>query len=95
MPYPEALEVFASLEPGDRVEVAHQVTVGFRSWETTTTGTLVKKERRRHSLHFTRNYDDKVFSDTLVLRRPDGELTSVTLDEYTQLKKLESAEQQE
>ncbi len=88
MPYPQTLEVFAELQPGDRVEVTHQVQVGFRDWESTTTGTVVKKQRRRHSLHFNRNYDDKVFSDILVLRRDDGELTTVTLDEFCELKKL-------
>jgi len=88
MPYPQTLEVFESLQPGDRVEVVHDVKVGFRSWKYKTVGTVVKKERRRHSLHFNRNYDDKVFSDIVVLRRDDGELTTVTLDEFSELKKL-------
>lgn len=88
MPYPEAIDVFASLQPGDQVEVVHEVKVGFRTWLTTTRGTVVGKERRRHSLHFRRNYDDKVYSDVLVLKRADGELTTVTLDEFTEIKKL-------
>ena len=33
--------------------------------------------------------DDKYWFDHLVLRRDDGELTSLTMDEYTQLKQLE------
>ena len=88
MSYPQAIEVFESLQPGDRVEVVHQVKVGFRNWESKTVGAVVRKQRRRHSLHFNRNYDDKVFSDILVLRRDDGELTTVTLDEYSDLKKV-------
>ena len=92
MPYPEAIEIFESLQPGDRVEVVHQVKVGFRSWESKTVGTVVRKQRRRHSLHFNRNYDDKVYSDMLVIRRDDGELTTITLDEYSDLKKLADAE---
>jgi len=83
-----ALDVFAELEPGDRLEVVHEVKVGFRTWSTTTVGTLVSKDRRRHSLHFQRNFDDKVFSDVLVLRREDGELTTVALDEFSELRKL-------
>jgi hypothetical protein len=51
-------------------------------------GTVERTERRRHSLHHKRNDDDKVFSDTIVLRREDGELTTVTLDEFSVLKKL-------
>jgi hypothetical protein len=88
MPYPETLEVFADLQPGDRVQIDHEVKVGFRTWHTTTVGTVVRKDRRRHSLHFRRNYDDKVYSDILVLKRDDGELTTVTLDEYSWLKRL-------
>jgi hypothetical protein len=82
--------VFAQLQPGDRVEVQHQVKVGFRIWTTTTAGTVVRTERRRHSLHFNRNFDDKVFSDVVVLRLDSGELTTITLDEFSQLRKVAS-----
>jgi hypothetical protein len=88
MSYPAALETFATLQVGDRVEVTHEVKVGFRAWNTKTIGTVVGKDRRRHSLHFNRNFDDKVFSDVLILRRDDGELTTVTLDEFSELRKV-------
>jgi hypothetical protein len=88
MGYPAALETFATLEPGDRVEVTHEVKVGFRHWSTKTIGTLVSKDRRRHALHYNRNFDDKVFSDILVLKRDDGELTTVTLDEFSEVRKV-------
>ena len=81
-------ETFATLQPGDRVQVDHEVKVGFRRWMTTTIGTVVKKERRRHSLHFKRNPDDKVYSDVIVLKRDSGELTTVTLDEFSELRRL-------
>ena len=88
MAYPATLETFASLQPGDRVEVTHEVKVGFRHWNSKTIGTVVSKDRRRHSLHYRRNYDDKVFSDILILGRDDGELTTVTLDEFSELRKV-------
>lgn len=88
MSYPAALETFASLAPGDRVEVTHQVRIGFREWYAKTIGTVVTKDRRRHSLHFNRNFDDKVYSDVLILRRDDGELTTITLDEFSELRKV-------
>lgn len=80
-----AVEVFDEIRPGDRIEVEHTVTVGAKCWKTKTVGTVIRTERRRHGLQFDRNFDDKVFSDTILLRLPDGELTSVTLDEYTVL----------
>ncbi len=82
------LEVFSRLQPGDLIELTHEIKVGFRSWETVTKGKVVRAERRRHGLHYRRNHDDKVFSDILVLERTDGELTTVTLDEFSVLRKL-------
>ena len=77
------------MKPGDRVEVVHSVTVGSSAmWTTTTVGKLFRRERRRHGLHFRRNADDKVYSDVLILARDDGELTTVTIDEFMRIKKV-------
>lgn len=85
----QARSLYEQLQPGDRVEVAHGVTVGSSAkWSTTTVGRVLRRERRRHGLHFRRNPDDRVFSDVLILARDDGELTTVTIDEFTRLKKL-------
>jgi hypothetical protein len=84
----ESLQVFEALRPGDFVEVRHEVKVGFRKWYTTTQGEVVRTERRRHGLHRRRNPDDKVFSDLIVLKLPDGELTTVTLDDFTEVRAL-------
>jgi hypothetical protein len=81
-------KLYEELQTGDRVEVTHEVKVGMKAWQTVTTGTVMSKERRRHGLHFRRNVDDKVYSDSLLLRRDDGELTTATIDEYTRLKRL-------
>ena len=85
----EARVLYEQLQPGDRVEVTHGVTVGSSgAWQTTTTGRVPRRERRRHGLHFRRNADDKVYSDVLILARDDGELTTVTMDEFTRLRRL-------
>jgi hypothetical protein len=88
MSYAQTLETFASLSPGDRVQVDHEVKVGFRKWHTATVGTVVRKDRVRLGLAYQRNFDDKAFSDVLVLKREDGELTTVTLDEFSEVRKL-------
>lgn len=81
-------EIFDELKPGDRIEVEHKVTVGQKSWTTKTiAGRVVRTERRRHGLHYLRNLDDKVFSDVILLELPDGELTTVTMDEFTVLRR--------
>ena len=81
-------ELIHRLQPGDRIEVEHEVKVGMRRWTTKTGGEFVRTQRRRHGLHTKRMPDDRVYSDVIVLRREDGELTTVTLDEFTVLRKL-------
>jgi hypothetical protein len=83
----ETHETFESLQPGDRVEVAHVIAIGPQTWTTTSAGTVVRTERGRHGLHFRRNFDDKVYSDFILLRRDDGELTTIALDEFTTLRR--------
>jgi len=81
--------LFAELKSGDRIEVDHGVKIGSSAtWTTKTAGTVVRTERRRHGLHFRRNPDDKVYSDVIILARDDGELTTVTMDEFTQLRRV-------
>ncbi|MCE5301908.1 MAG: hypothetical protein LLF97_02225 [Planctomycetaceae bacterium] len=77
---------FDELKIGDRVEVEHVVTVGQKSWTAKTCGTVVRVERRRHGMHVQRGRDDQVFSDAVLLEQPDGELTAVTMDEFTAIR---------
>ncbi|HUY35868.1 MAG TPA: hypothetical protein VMV69_24205 [Pirellulales bacterium] len=84
---PTTREVLNVLTPGDRVEVTHQVKVGRQIWNTRVVGTVERVERRRHGLHYRRRYDDKVFSDLVVLKLPDGTLSTVTIDEFTDVTK--------
>ena len=91
MSYSDTIQLLKQLQPGDRVELKHQVKVGFRVWTTTTVGLVVRTERRRHSLHFNRNFDDKVYSEVIVLRLDSGELTTVTLDEFSELRVIASS----
>jgi hypothetical protein len=75
------------LKVDDRVEVEHVVKVGQKTWTIKTHGTVVRTERRRHGLHFQRNPDDKVYGDEILLQLPDGELTTVAVDEFTTIRR--------
>jgi hypothetical protein len=86
--YSQIRAQFDELKIGDRVEVEHVVTVGPRNWTAKTRGKVVRTERRRHGMHFQRNPDDKVFSDTILLELPDGELTSLSIDEFTTIRHM-------
>ena len=79
----QQVEVLDEIRWGDRVEIEQTVTVGMKSWTTKTRGTVIRVERHRHGLHFHRNFDDAVYSDAILLRQSDGELTNVVIDEST------------
>lgn len=81
-------EVFDSLKAGDKIELEHEVKIGLTIWKTVTKGEVIEIRRRRHGLHFRRNTDDKVYSDEILIRRDTGELTTLTLDEFSLLKKI-------
>jgi len=86
----DARKLFDEFKPGDRIEVIHEVKVGSsKTWTTKTVGTVVNTERRRQGLHFRRNPDDKVFADMIVLVRDDDEQTTITMDEFTELRRLD------
>jgi hypothetical protein len=75
------------LSVGDRIEVEHLVTVGDKSWTAKSSGIVVRTERCQRGPHFKRNFDDKVFLDTILLEHADGELTAVTVDEFTTIRR--------
>ena len=84
-----ARQLFTELAAGDRIEIIHEVKVGSsKTWSTKTVGTVLHTERRRQGLHHRRNGDDKVFADMIVLKRDDDEQTTITMDEFTQLRRL-------
>jgi hypothetical protein len=85
---PTTRDVLNSLQVGDRIEVVHEVKIGLKVWHTSTVGTVEKVTRRRHGLHFRRNPDDKVFSDEITLRLDDGALSTVSIDEFSEVKRL-------
>jgi hypothetical protein len=87
-PDQQSRAIYEQLQPGDLVKVEHDVTVGSTgSWRSTTVGRVLRRERRRHGLHFRRNTDDKVYSDVLILVRDSGEHTTITMDEFTHLER--------
>lgn len=79
---------FDQIHLGDQIEVVHRVSVGLQSWTVTTQGKVLRTERRAQGLHFPRTPDEKTYCDLIVLERPDHEQTTVTLDEFTQIRRL-------
>jgi hypothetical protein len=86
-------QLYAVLKPGDDVDVTHHMKIGFNQYECHTTGVVMSTERRECGTDggWRRNWDDRYWFDHLVLRRDDGELTTVTIDEYTEITNIATA----
>jgi len=83
----QARELFDELKPGDRIEVEYSATEGEKDRIVKTGGTVVRTERRVHGPHFQPNASNgRTCRDAILLELPDGELTSVTVDEIRQIR---------
>lgn len=73
------------LIPGARVQVIQQIPHRDRVWTQTVNGTIVTYEQRPTGSWYAHSRNDKLWLDRLVLRKPDGEITTLNLDDYTSL----------
>jgi hypothetical protein len=85
IPDAQTLTRFEELKPGDRITVEHKAAIGQQPWKATT-GTVVRTERRQGE-HRPCHPDDKTFSRVILIELPDGELSAITMDEFTVLRR--------
>jgi hypothetical protein len=78
------------LVPGARVRVTQQIAhrLAERSVAGEVEGEIVRYEQRQTGSWFAHARDDKLWLDRLTLRKPDGELTTLSLDEYSHIELL-------
>lgn len=77
-----------SLKPGVRVTVTQQIAARDYSWSCPVTGSIVSYVQEPTGSWFAHGKNDKLWLDRLTLRKPDGELTTLILDEFTHLEIL-------
>jgi hypothetical protein len=78
-------EIPSKLVPGARVRVTQQIAARHYTWTTEVRGTIVEYSQRETGSWFAHGKDDKLWLDRLLIRKDDGELTTLILDEYTHL----------
>jgi hypothetical protein len=71
------------LKPGTRVKVTQQIAGRYYAWPTEVSGTIVSYQQRPTGSWFAHSKDDKLWLDRLTLRKEDGEITTLNLDEYS------------
>ena len=81
----DAVDVRHQLTPGARVRVTQQIPARTYAWTTDVRGTVVGFEQKSTGSWFAHAKNDKLWLDRLVIRKDDGEITTLVLDEYSRI----------
>ena len=81
------------IKPGASVLVTQQIPHRDRTWINEVRGTVVSFEQEQTGSWYAHSKNDKLWLDRLTLRRPDGELLTLNLDDYShvELEKVAAA----
>ena len=74
------------LTPGTLVEVTQQIPHRDRTWTNTVRGVIESYQQKQTGSWFAHAKGDKLWLDRLTLRKDDGEVTTLNLDEYSYVK---------
>jgi hypothetical protein len=77
-----------NLRPGVRVKVIQQIAARNHTWTADVSGTVVGYEQKQTGSWFAHSKNDKLWLDRLLIRKDDGELTALNLDEYSHVEIL-------
>jgi hypothetical protein len=71
------------LVPGARVRVTQQIAARHYSLPAVVEGTILEFGQRETGSWYAHSRDDKLWLDRLVLKKDDGEITTLNLDDYS------------
>lgn len=71
------------LAAGAKVKITQQIAARDHTWTTATTGTVVSYSQKTTGSWFAHSKNDKLWLDRLKLRKADGEIITLNLDEYS------------
>ena len=78
-------EIRNQLKPGTRVRVTQQIAARNYSLPTDVRGTIVQFEQKRTGSWFAHSKGDRLWLDRLVIRKDDGEISTLNLDEFSHI----------
>src|SRR3954447_4402506 len=73
------------LLPGIKVKVTQQIAARDHAWTSEVAGTVLEYRQKQTGSWFAHSKDDKLWLDRLTIRKDDGELTTLNLDEYSHI----------
>lgn len=84
-PYFTGMTDSPALRPGTRVKITQQIASRHYSWNTDIVGIVVSFEQKQTGSWYAHSAGDKLWLDRLTLRKADGEITTLNLDEFTHI----------
>ena len=82
---PAQADLLRALQPGDRIRVTQTVRVGAKTWDTTVEGVFRGLAYLATGVTTDRVKDDDLVVPVVRFTKPNGELSSVSLDENTRV----------
>lgn len=79
-----------TLKTGQRIRIRHSIDRREGAWERVVEGTIISVKAEPTGSWYAHGKDDKLWLQRVVLRKADGELTSVAIDPATSVELLES-----
>lgn len=75
----------SKLQPGVRVKVTQQIPARDYTWTSDVRGTVVSYDQKQTGSWYAHSRGDKLWLDRLTIRKDDGELTTLNLDEFSHI----------
>jgi hypothetical protein len=82
---PETLQVLAKILPGQRIRITQTIRVGAKQWTATVEGAYREQAHLVTGLATHRKPEDDIIVPLVRFTKPNGELSSVTLDEHSRI----------
>ena len=79
------------LLPGAKVRITQQIAARHYTLPAVIEGTIISYSQKPTGSWFAHGRDDKLWLDRVQLRKADGEITVLNLDDYTNIELLEPA----
>jgi hypothetical protein len=73
------------LRPGVRVRVTQQIAARHYALTSEIRGTILEYNQKSTGSWYAHSKDDRLWLDRLLIKKDDGELTTLNLDEYTRI----------
>ena len=74
------------LVPGAKVKVIQQIAARNYSWSSEVAGTVMNFEQQETGSWYAHSKNDRLWLDRLTLKKADGEITTLNLDEFSVVK---------